>query len=538
MPDSQKRADVLLLSRYKVIILEFKEKKAILKDDVAQAAGYRQSISHYHYETEKKEMQVEAHLVYTHLDPEGNHHLVDVLHPGNFTSTLLNTLKDQVPMTEQEWYNWIASPFYPLKNIADATLQLFKEGDLPNVKTIREGDIKGTLDAINGIIKDPSITKSIIFVSGVPGSGKTLIGLKTVYDHAHDQETLTPIYLSGNDPLVNILQHTLSTNGVDKEGGSYIQSMKDFKYLAHGVTVPLHHIIVFDEAQRAWDTDTKEPGETEATLLLRLGDRIAEKYGKVTILCLIGDGQAIHRHEETGMPLWVNALSNRSDWNAYVPDSYKQLFSNVPTLHVSPELMLTTSIRHDFINVSPWVEAILELDMEKARKAYQDMLAKGFQCWRAWDPKKLPGFVSYIQQNYPGAHTGIVVSSHLRHTPGMFGTQYKGSYVKATEAYKWYNEESYKLTRGASEFLIQGIELEFPIVSFIGDFYIQNGKWVVDPLATNPGLKDLRKVLENVYRVLLTRSRKGMLLYFPMDPKEWKLEETYQWFAGMMGIEE
>ena len=83
-------------------------------------------------------------------------------------------------------------------------------------------------------------------------------------------------------------------------------------------------------------------------------------------------------HEETGMPLWVDALSNRSDWNAYVPDSYKQLFSSVPTLHVSPELMLTTSIRHDFINVSPWVEAILELDMDKARKAYQDMLAKGF----------------------------------------------------------------------------------------------------------------------------------------------------------------
>lgn len=107
-------------------------------------------------------------------------------------------------------------------------------------------------------------------------------------------------------------------------------------------------------------------------------------------------------HEETGMPLWVDALSNRSDWNAYVPDSYKQLFSSVPTLHVSPELMLTTSIRHDFINVSPWVEAILELDMDKARKAYQDMLAKGFQCWRAWDPKKLPGFISYVQQNYPG----------------------------------------------------------------------------------------------------------------------------------------
>ncbi|MGP2528671.1 hypothetical protein ACTUHY_12095 [Acidaminococcus sp. LBK-2] len=62
--------------------------------------------------------------------------------------------------------------------------------------------------------------------------------------------------------------------------------------------------------------------------------------------------------------------------------------------------------------------------------------------------------------------------------------------------------------------------MEFPIVPFIGDFYIQNGKWVVDPKATNPELKDLRKVLENVYQVLLTRSRKGMLLYFPRESKE------------------
>lgn len=131
MPDSQKRADVLLLSRDKVIILEFKEKGSILKDDVAQAAGYRQSISHYHYETEKNEMQVEVHLVYTHVDPEGNHHLVDVLHPGNFTSTLLNTLKDQAPMTEQEWYNWIASPFYPLKNMPMPLCSFSKKGTCP-----------------------------------------------------------------------------------------------------------------------------------------------------------------------------------------------------------------------------------------------------------------------------------------------------------------------------------------------------------------------------------------------------------------------
>ena len=90
------------------------------------------------------------------------------------------------------------------------------------------------------------------------------------------------------------------------------------------------------------------------------------------------------------------------------------------------------------------------------------------------------------------------------------------------------------LTRGASEFLIQGIELEYPIVTFVGDYYIQNGKWVLDPKATfNAAIQDREKIIKNVYRVLLTRSRKGMFLYFPHDPK---LDETFQWFANMLQI--
>ena len=316
--------------------------------------------------------------------------------------------------------------------------------------------------------------------------------------------------------------------------------MKDFKSLANGNTVPLHNIIVFDEAQRAWDT-AKEPGETEATFLLKLGDRIAAKFGKVTILCLIGDGQVIHIHEEKGMPLWVEALSNRSDWHVYVPDNYKAIFNGTPNLHVSSNFMLTTSIRHDFIDVSPWVEAILNLDMEKAKQAYREILAKGFECWRFRRASQLPKAVSYVRQNYPGAHTGIIVSSHLKARPEMFKTngndeiEYKGSYVKANDAYKWYTEECFKLKRGASEFLIQGIELEYPIVFFVGDYYIDNGKWTVDPNASNPGLENLEKVIQNIYRVLLTRSRQGMFLYFPATSR--KLDETYEWFKSMLLLE-
>lgn len=533
MPESQKRVDVVVLSKHKVLSLEFKEKNEILKDDVAQAAGYGQSISHYHFVTEENEMAVLPYLVYTPGDPSGRHDLVDILCDSNFKDTVKAALAGEETMSDEECQVWIDSPFHPLKNIAEATLQLFRDGDLPNIKSIREGDIKDTLTFINSVIDDPAIAKSILFVSGVPGSGKTLVGLKTVYDHGRPGEEINPIYLSGNDPLVNILQNTLSRNHVDLEGGSYIQPMWVFKKNAYNDTVPMNDIIVFDEAQRAWDTDRREPDQTEATLLLRIGDRIANRYGKITIICLIGDGQAIHVNEETGMPIWADALADRDDWNVYVPEKYAGLFGRTQSCSVASELMLDTSIRHDFIDVSPWVEAILDLDLEKARALYQDMLAQGFECWWFRDQANLQRTVNYVHQNFPGSHTGIVVSSHMRDA-GFFGRQYRGSYVKAEDAYNWYMTDGPHLTKGASEFLIQGIELEYPIVSFVGDYYIQNGQWTIDPQAEfKPEIRDRETLLKNVYRVLLTRSRKGMFLYFPQDPK---LNETYQWFVDMLQI--
>ncbi len=533
MPESQKRVDVLLLTQHKVVALEFKEKEEVLESDITQIAGYSQSISHFHYLTGKHAMVVSSYLVYTPGDPTGRHDLVDILHPENFTQTVKACLSGETPMSEDTCRKWVASPFHPLKNIADATLQLFRDGDLPNIKSIREGDIKDTLTYIYQVIDRPEHKKNILFVSGVPGAGKTLVGLKTVYDHGHSEEKLTPIYLSGNDPLVNILQNTLSVNHL--EGKSYIQPMKHFKGQTRKSTPPMNNIIVFDEAQRAWDTDKLEPGQTEATLLLRIGDRIAAQYGKVTILCLIGDGQAIHKNEETGMSLWVDALTEpgQDDWNVYVPEHYGSLFHGIPHCKIASELTLNTSIRHDFIDVSPWVEAILALDLDRARSIYQEMLRKGFQCWWFRDKENLPKVVQYIQSNFPGSHTGIVVSSHGR-GHSYFGPQYRGSYIKAEETYSWYMKEGPQLKRGASEFLIQGIELEYPIVSFVGDYSIQNGQWVLDQNAYfDREIRDRNTLIQNVYRVLLTRSRKGMFLYFPQDKR---LDETYQWFVHMLRI--
>lgn len=534
MPESLCRADVVLLAKKHVIVFEFKQKNKIIKMDISQAASYARSIQNYHFETELRKQSVTPYLVYTRENPCGRKDIISILSPENFTSSVTSILRNDMPISIDEATKWVKSIFSPLKNISESTLQLFQHGTLPSIKNIRDGDIQNTLSFINKIIDDCNLAKSIIFLSGVPGSGKTLIGLKTVYDHIRTEEARFPIYLSGNAPLVDILQNTLSVNHVNREGCSYIQAMKKFKTYAYSDTVPANNIIIFDEAQRAWDIDKSAPGETEASLLLRIGDRIAQKYGKIVILCLIGDGQAIHLHEESGMEIWASALARSQNWNVFFSPKYSNLFELVPNRNVAQELTLDTSIRNDFINVSPWVEAILNLDLPKAKQIYQEMLSKGFQCVIYRDKEKLSRNIHYVEENYPGSHTGLLVSSHLKRGKELFGSQYKGSFVRANEAYSWYMHESKKLTRAASEFLIQGIELDYPIVGFIGDYYIKNGKWIVNSHAIDPGLQDINTIIQNVYRVLLTRSRKGLFIYIP---DIYILDETYQWFLQVVALD-
>ena len=390
MPESNRRVDVVLITQKKVVVLEFKEKNYVLKNDITQAAGYGRSITFYHYSTQDNSMEVSAYLVYTPGDPVGRHDLIGILHPDNFTQIVNSCLVGELPMSEPACMAWIASPFHPLKNIADATLQLFRDGELPSIKSIREGDIKATLDYINCIIDSTEIKKSILFVSGVPGSGKTLVGLKTVYDHGRPGEELNPIYLSGNDPLVNILQNTLSVNHVDREGERFIQRMKRFREIAYDADkVPMNDIIVFDEAQRAWNMTqlsnfmSRRKGvpdfyKSEPESLIEYMDRHEDW---ATIVCLVGGGQEINTGEG-GIRDWFEALNEHfSNWEIYLSDkmtdseyvgdnTIDELLTRDYT--VIPELHLSVSMRSfRSEKQSAFVKALLDCDVDEASTLYK-----------------------------------------------------------------------------------------------------------------------------------------------------------------------
>lgn len=527
-----RRPDVILLTEEKVIILEFKRKGKILFKDQRQAIEYRQDIGNYHAITSELSMAVSSYLVYTtELDFVENE-LISILTRDNFFDVITEELKDQKSLEGIDLNEWLMSMYSPLPSIVVASKQLFDTGELPQIKRIKEGDIEDAMTVIREVVDSETLDKTIVFVNGVPGSGKTLVGLKSVYDFL--EYGINPIYLSGNGPLVNVLQGLLSDE--DNQGRTFIRDMYAFKREYKNLNkVPDNQFIVFDEAQRAWDEE-KSKGKSEPETLLSIGDEIAKKHKKITILCLIGDGQAIHTGEEKGMGLWLDAINKHNDWKVVASQQFKG--ANFDQ-YVKNKLYLSTSIRHNFINVSPLVESILDGDLEGAKSAYKEINKQGYFIDMVRQFDYLPELAKRLKDRRPSAHIGLFVSSKVtenqlkRVTNGTIDN----SYILPKEAYNWYMKDSHKITSVATEFLCQGLESEWPIVCFGGDYYLKDGSWEIDPEVKRKNEKkfdDFGVIVANIYRILLTRSREGMILYIPEIDE---LEELYLFFKEI-GVNE
>lgn len=195
MPDSQKRADVILLTKEKVVILEFKRKENACLRDALQVGGYHQSIESFHSATISKNMDVRQFLTLTKPGKAEKSSVVDILDETDFRPTLHALLINDVAMTSDEAKDWVVSTFYPSKSMCDLAKQVFETKKLPQIKSISDDEIQGCLDAVTGIVNEKTLRKNLVFVTGVPGSGKTLVGLKIVYDR-YNPTTKTRVQFS------------------------------------------------------------------------------------------------------------------------------------------------------------------------------------------------------------------------------------------------------------------------------------------------------------------------------------------------------
>ena len=561
IPRMGKRVDVVLLLNDIVFVLEFKvgtgqyEKYAI-----DQALDYSLDLKNFHEQSHDKKIvpiviATEAAEFNNTLEQfedsvfsplkANKHNLLDVIFSVP-TDTSINIDPSA----------WEESIYKPTPTIIEAAQALYKGH---SVKEISRADsdtinLSKTSDAIAKIIDDSKSKndKSICFITGVPGAGKTLAGLNIANERHNIDEGEHAVFLSGNGPLVFILQEALARDeALVKKGTSdaitkakalsktkvFIQHIHHFRDDSLQTSeAPTERVAVFDEAQRAWtleqtrkfmkakkgiqDFDMSEP-----EFLISVMDR-HENWS--IIICLIGGGQEINTGE-AGLPEWFSSIQKKyPHWNVYVSDKLtdqeytrgNDLFSMIKEerLFIQEELHLSVSVRsYRSEKVSALVKSILDCNSSEAKRLYSEtkndyplLLTRNIEYAKDWLRSKSRGT----------ERCGIIASS------GAYRLRPYGIHVKSKiDPPNWFLNDkedvrsSCFLEEAATEFEIQGLELDWICVAWDANFRFTDGQWEYKnfrgTLWQNIYDEERMLYLKNTYRVLLTRARQGMIIFIP-----------------------
>ncbi len=458
---------------------------------------------------------------------------------------------------------WEAGQYCPTPTIIEAALALYNDHSVSNVARHDAGakNLHVTSAAISEIIESSKakLQKSICLVTGVPGAGKTLVGLDIATKHTIATDALYSVYLSGNGPLVRILCEALARDRVVRghEKGeririgearssvkTFIQNVHHFRddCLRNGDSPPVEHVAIFDEAQRAWDREktslfmrqkknTPNFFHSEPEFLISCMDRHKDW---AVLVCLVGGGQEINTGE-AGIGEWITSMIHSfPEWRIYISsrltDSEYQAGVALNKLrthsHVEyrDELHLNVSMRSFRAeDVSLLVKQLLDLEIDQAKHTYEKIkekypivITRDLARAKAWLKRQARGTERY----------GIVVSSQAeRLKPHAIDVK------TPMDPVNWFLNEkddvrsSYYLEDAATEFSVQGLELDWTCVTWDADFRHAASGWTHHSFRGNGWNrinKDERKqYLKNAYRVLLTRARQGMVLVVPNgDPED------------------
>jgi Uncharacterized conserved protein (DUF2075) len=447
---------------------------------------------------------------------------------------------------------WGKAPYQPTPTIIEAARALYSRH---TVEAITRNDAGAkhlgvTSQAVESIIERARANreKVIVFVTGVPGAGKTLVGLNMATRRRNFGEARA-VFLSGNGPLVAVLQEALTRDELARIRGEerkakirreitqFIQNVHHFR--DEGIRrsdAPYDHVVIFDEAQRAWDKKKTADfmkrrkqvpnfNHSESEFLISYLDRHNDW---AVIVCLVGGGQEIHTGE-AGISAWLDAVrGNFQHWAVYVsPDLTDSEYAATTALNelarnknvISDRcLHLSTSMRaFRSEKVSAFVKALLDCNTNAARDLLREIsinypvaITRDLACGKGWLRKHKRGSESY----------GVVASSQaLRLKPHAIDVR-----VDVNPIHWFLNDSrdtrsSYYLEDVATEFQIQGLELDWTCVAWDGDLRFDGQGWQYHSFRgdmwTRIHKTDRRQYLLNAYRVLLTRARQGMVIFVP-----------------------
>lgn len=585
IPRMGHRADTVCIIEGIIFLFEFKVgDNEYKKTTIDQVMDYALDLKYFHEESKRR--YVVPICVSTKASVQKNEY--NCCSDGIYNAILCNenNIGDnihkillQVRDKTIDGRTWIDSRYAPTPTIIEAAQSLYRNHGVDDISRNDAGakNLTITTKAIYNIIEDckKNNKKAICFVTGVPGAGKTLAGLNIANERHHFDEDEHAVFLSGNGPLVDVLQNALAIDRAKREKitkANALRETKAFIQIIHkfrdeALTTsysPVEKVAIFDEAQRAWNKESltdfmkrkkgiPEFNQSEPEFLISIMDRYEDW---AVIICLVGGGQEIY-NGEAGIQDWFSTLSEKYlDWEIYLSDKITDSEyvgnSDVSTMlhnreyHCISDLHLGVSLRSfRSEKLAFFVKCLLDEEIELAKETYEELkksypvlVTRKFDVAKKWVKKKARGTERYgLLASSEGKRLraeGIWVPLEINHV-GWFLNE------------KDNIDSSYYLEVATSEFKVQGLEIDYAVLAWDADLrYTSNGfeyfkfrgtKW------NHVNQEQRQHYLKNAYRVLLTRARQGLIIYIPggdeEDPSRLTeyYEGTYQYLMHV-GIEE
>ena len=551
-----RRADLIVLYAGIVFVVEYKlGARQFDRSSMDQVYGYGLDLKHFHETSHRR--SIVPILVATEASPDSEITIrwdADGLAKPLATnaaglSALISQISTDWTASPIDAAAWLAGRYRPTPTIVEAAQALYRGHAVDEISRSEAGaeNLTRTADYVAQEIEraKQGHHKVICFITGVPGSGKTLAGLNlaTSRQRAHSEEHA--VFLSGNGPLVAVLREALALDAVarareagsstskteeDRRASAFIQNIHHFRddALASNAA-PIEKVAIFDEAQRAWDVEQtskfmqQKRGQigfamSEPEFLLSVMDR---HHDWCAIICLVGGGQEINTGE-AGIAEWLRAIERSyTHWQVRLPEDLAH-DQSLPNQVTTPALHLATSIRSfraeklsDFVGYVIEGNAPAAMEIHEQLTDYPLLITRDLEAARTW----------LRQQRRGNERAGLLASSNaVRLKP-------HGVFVKAKiEPEKWFlaaSEDvrsSDALEDAGTEFDVQGLELDWAGVCWDANLRREAGAWQALQFkgtrwqAVNDEAR--QAYIANSYRVLLTRARQGMVVFVPEGSKE------------------
>jgi hypothetical protein len=475
---------------------------------------------------------------------------------------------------------WAAASYRPTPTIIEAARALYAQHSVEAIARHDAGaeNLRVTSQHLEELVAEAKRTKRklICFVTGVPGAGKTLVGLNAATRRTDADVSAPAVYLSGNGPLVAVLREALTRDevarqralGIRVRKGKVGESVKAFIQNVHHFrddaiidpAPPAEHVAIFDEAQRAWTLqetasfmrrkkNIPDFQQSEPDFLLSYMNRHPDWS---VVVCLVGGGQEINRGE-AGIDEWLQAVNAHfPDWQMHISSRLTdseyaaghalEAVRNRPNTNLDDCLHLAVSMRSFRAdNVSSFVKAVLDQERHAASEALEKMeerfpiaITRDLDAAKEWVRGHARGSERY----------GLVASSKAqRLKPHAIDIRFEVNPVHWFLNDKDDTRSSYYLEDAATEFQVQGLELDWTCVTWDADLRLQDRGWSFHDFRGS-GWQNVKKVenqryLINAYRVLLTRARQGMVIFIPpgsrKDPTRSPeyYDGTFSYLAGL-----